>query len=118
MAVLIMPVVNLDKYNEEDPASFYLERDSLRESADAFLVVGGVELPVHTGLLAVQSPVLEQAFMVGTINRETGAGAAAADCKVIPVSRTWTCWLPFRQQQHRGRCAQRVLLLDESCILG
>ncbi|GAB4819810.1 hypothetical protein N2152v2_006856 [Parachlorella kessleri] len=60
-----MPFSGLKNYDEHDPASFYLERETLRESADAVLLVEGMELPVHKGLLTVMSAVFEDAFILG-----------------------------------------------------
>lgn len=44
-----------------DPA-FYLPEPSLADLADAAIVIGGVELPVHSQLLSLQSAVLRELF--------------------------------------------------------
>ncbi len=53
-----------EAFDAADPPAFYLgeRREELESIADAAFIVQGTRLPVHTGMLAVASPVLCGAF--------------------------------------------------------
>ena len=71
--------LSLDEYDERNPAAYYLKGGNFSKTADARLEVAGVELPVHTQMLAGYSSVLLEAF---SINQEASQGQEAGSSEV------------------------------------
>lgn len=81
-------LINPDELDEDEPASFYLPGSSAESSgssseelADAFAVVGGTRLPLHSQLLAARSPVLRAALL------EQAASSSADPAQVVGMCR-------------------------------
>ncbi|GAB4819809.1 hypothetical protein N2152v2_006855 [Parachlorella kessleri] len=67
-------LLSLDEYDERNPSAYYLKGGIFSKTADARLEVAGVELPVHTQMLAGYSSVLLEAF---SIDQEVSQGQEA-----------------------------------------